>query len=677
MIRSAKAFALVGVLVPVAFAQTMPAPAQPVTADGSRASAYYNFAMGSVYSLMAQAESSPDDALKAIQYFKDALKADPKASASYESLTELYIALKRPADATAFAQDALKQNPDNVDAHRMLGQIYFNQIKSGAQGQIDERALRLAMQEFQKVTEKDPKDTESWVMLGQLYAGTNDSSDAEKAYNAALALDPDNEEALTGLALVYGNNGDTAKAIEKLKAATDKSPNPRSLMILAEAYRNQKDYKDAADAEKKALEMQPENERLAHSLADDLFFSDQYDEALAIFAGLAAHNPKDISYPLRMADIYGAKKDYAKAHEAIEKAKKIDPGDVDPRLAEIRMFEMEAKHDEAIAALKSLLDDTARKVYSKEDAKQRADWFEELGKLNVDAKHYAEGIEAFRQMSVLKDSGPLIEAHIIETYRTYAKDLPSALKEADAALKKFPDEYIVVREHADVLGDMGRTDDAAKELRGLLNGPRDRETLLDMAEVYQKGKKFDEAGKAVDDAEKLSTSDEEKIEVYFIRGALLERQKKYDASEVAFRKVLALNPEHAGTLNYLGYMLADRNVRLDEAYKMIQKAVDQVPDSGAYLDSLGWVYFRQGKLTDAERTLVKAVDLTGPDPTVHDHLGDVYMKLGKTQEAIAQWNASVKGFKEQPASDTDPEEVSSVNSKLDAARVKLAQEKKR
>ena len=679
MIRSAKALALVGVLATVSFAQTLPAPnpspASP--ADNNRAAAYYNFAMGRLYALMAQAEGNQEEALKAIQYYKDALKADPKASATYEELTELYLALNRPADASALAQEALKQNPDNVDAHRMLGRVYFSQINKGSQGQIDERALRMAMQEFQKVTEKDPKDTDSWVTLGRLYAGTNDSSDAEKAYNAALALDPDNEEALTGLALVYGNNGDNGKAIEKLKAATEKNPNPRSLMILAEAYRNQKDFKNAAETEKKALEMQPENDRLARSLADDLFFSDQYDDALKIYGDLAAHNPKEMAYPLRMADIYGAKHDYANAHVFIDKAKKIAPDEEDPRLAEVRMFELESKHDEAIAALKSLLDDTAKKVYNKEEQKTRADWFEELWKLNIQAKHYPEAIEAVKQMSVLKDSGPIIEAHIIETYRTYAKDLPAAMREAEAALKKFPDEYVIQQEHANVLSDMGKVDESVKELRGLLNGTRDRETLLDLAEVYEKGKKFDEAGKAVDDAEKLSTSDEEKVDVFFMRGALLERQKKYDASEEAFRKVLALNPEHVATLNYLGYMLADRNVRLDEAYKMIQKAVDMEPNTGAYLDSLGWVYFRQGKLTDAERILVRAVALTGQDPTVHDHLGDVYMKLGKTQEAIAQWNASMKGFKEQPSPDTDPDEVSSVSSKLDAARVKLAQEKKR
>ena len=678
MIRSAKAFVLAGALTAVSFAQNAPASNQSSAspADSSRSAAYYNFAMGRLYALMAQAEGNQEQAAKAIQYFKEALKADPKAGDTYEELTDLFLALNRAGDAIALAQDALKTNPDNIAAHRMLGKVYFSQINKGTQGQIDERALRLAMQEFQKVTEKDPKDTDSWVTLGRLYAGTNDSSDAEKAYNTALTLDPDNEEALTGLALVYGNNGDTGKAIENMNAATEKNPNPRSLMILAEAYRNQRNFKDAADAEKKALEMQPENERLAVALAGDLADSGQVDEAAAIYTELASHNPKEITYSLRLADLYGKKGDFTKAHEAIDKAKKLDPGDEDPRKAEIRLFELENKPDSAIASLKSLLDDTAKKVYSKDDQKQRAAWYEELGRLNVAGKHYPEAVAAYQQMSVLKDAGPIIAAHVIEVYRTGAKDLPSALREADAALKKFPDEPEVVSEHAFVLGDMGKTDEAAKELRTLLNGAKDRETLMALAQVYEQGKRFDDAGKAVDDAEKLSTSDEDKANIYFMRGALLERQKKFEASEEAFRKALAINPDDPQTLNYLGYMLADRNLRLDEAYKMIQRAVDLVPNSGAYLDSLGWCLFRQGKLNDAERTLVRAVDLTGQDPTVHDHLGDVYMKLGKTQEAIGQWNPSMKGVKDQPSTEADPDEVSKVNNKLDAARVKLAQEKK-
>ena len=78
-------------------------------------------------------------------------------------------------------------------------------------------------------------------------------------------------------------------------------------------------------------------------------------------------------------------------------------------------------------------------------------------------------------------------------------------------------------------------------------------------------------------------------------------------------------------------MLADRAVRLDEAYQMIKKAVDLDPNNGAYLDSLGWVYFRQGKLQEAQDQLQRAIDQMATDPTVHDHLGDVYFKLGKTR----------------------------------------------
>jgi tetratricopeptide (TPR) repeat protein len=677
MIRSGKVLVLACVLVAVSLAQTAPAQNQTSGAPDNHSAAYYNYAMGRLYALMAQAEGSQEDALKAIQYFKDALKADPKAGAVFEELTDLYLALGKAADATTMAQEALAKDPDNVDAHRMLGRVYFSMISSKS-NQIDERALRLALQEFQTVTAKDPKDVDSWVTLGKLYTGTNDTANAEKAYNAALAVEPDNEDALTGLAMVYGNMGDTDKAIEKLKAATDKSPNERSLMILAKAYEDQKDYKNAADALRKALELQPENDRLARSMAEDLLFSDQLDEALKIYQDLATRSPKDILIPLRMAEIYRGKHDFANAHKAIDMAKKIDPDGLEARQEEVRVYQDEGKLDQAIAGLKSILDDTAHKVYSKEDAQQRAGWCEELGVLNQLAGHFPEAIEAFKQMSVVKDSGPTIAYETIETYRA-AKDLASAQREADADLKKFPDEYQVVRAHADVLSDQGKLDDAIKELRGLLNGPRDRDTLIALTEIYEKGKRYDEAAQTVDEAEKLSTSDEQKADVYFMRGALLERQKKYDASEEAFRKSLVLNPQDDGAMNYLGYMMADRNVRLDEAYQLIQKAVDMKPDNGAYLDSLGWVYFRQGKLTEAEDSLMKAIARpdTGQDPTVHEHLGEVYYKLGKTKDAIAQWTVSLKAYKEQPASDTDPEDVKKVSSELDAARVKLAQETKR
>jgi Tfp pilus assembly protein PilF len=157
---------------------------------------------------------------------------------------------------------------------------------------------------------------------------------------------------------------------------------------------------------------------------------------------------------------------------------------------------------------------------------------------------------------------------------------------------------------------------------------------------------------------------------------MYERLKQFDASEAEFRKVLELDPDSPGALNYLGYMLADRGVRLDEAQKMIVRALELDPDNGAYLDSLGWVYYRQNRLDDAEQALVRALSKSGigQDPTVHDHLGDVYLKLGKTKDAITQWQASLKEAETDTPSDMEPGELAQINKKLEGAKVRLARE---
>jgi len=156
-----------------------------------------------------------------------------------------------------------------------------------------------------------------------------------------------------------------------------------------------------------------------------------------------------------------------------------------------------------------------------------------------------------------------------------------------------------------------------------------------------------------------------------MRGAMYERMKKFDAAEGEFRKVLAINPKSAGALNYLGYMLA---VRLQEAYDLIAKALDLEPQNGAFLDSMGWVYFRMGRLADAETYLLRALEKVVHDPAIHDHLGDVYAKQGKLKEAIAQWQSSIKAWESSAPSDVDHNEIAKVTKKLEGAKVRLAKE---
>ena len=652
MIRSAKALLAVVSLGCAAFAQA-PAPANTAPAPDAKAGAYYNYAMGRVYAELAQAYGNkPDYLTKALQHYREAIKLDPGASLVFEELTDLYIQTNHLRDAITQAEEMLKVNPDNVDARRMLGRIYMKMIPT-ADNRINEDYLRKAIEQLQKVTEKDPKDAESWVALGRLYRVSNNSVDAEKAYNQGLVAEPDNEEALTGLAMLYSDLGDNKRAIEKLKLAAEKNPNERTLSALGAAYQEVHDYRNAADALKRALEMAPDNPRLQAGLANSLMLSDRMDEALRIFEGLADEDPSNPQPKLRIAEIYRVKRDFVKAAEALKKAKALNPGDMEVRYEEVRLLEAENKYAEAIGLLKGLVEETARPKYSAGEAAARGQLLEELASLYRTAGQYSESIDAFRKAAALNkdnsNASAAISLQIIDTYRT-ARNAEGARKEVDAA---------------------------AAELRARMKAKGDVDTLLMLASVYEKGKLFGDEAKALDEAEKLAANPKEKEKVYFMRGAMFERQKKVEPAEAEFRKVLASNPEHSGALNYLGYMLVDHKLRVEEATVMIKKALDVDPENGAYLDSLGWAYYQQGKFEEAEGLLTRALDrIGGEDPTVHDHLGDVYFKLGKIKEAITQWQASLKDFHSPAGIDSEPEDVAKVSRKLDAARVKLAKESK-
>jgi len=703
MIRSVKALLLAAAAAAVCFAQTA-APqssAAPASADHN-ADAYYHFAMGRLYNELGQAEGSREDINKAIQHYQEALKLDPGASIIFDELTDLYIQTGRLRDAIQQAQDMLKQNPDNLGARRMLGRIYMRiMIPNTQNGRIDENFLRQATDQYQKITEKDPKDAESWVVLGRLYLYAHNSSDAEKSFNTALKLEPDNVDALSGLAMMYRDLGDTKDAIAKLKAITDKNPNERSLAELASAYEDMQDYKDAADALKRAVALGGENaDALTAELARDLLQSNQVDEALKLYQELAAGDPQNPEYQLKMSEIYTSRGDLAKARATLNKAKEIQPDSIVVRYDEAGLLEHEGKRGDAITVLKGLLDDTTKPHYSDGERNNRVLFLRQLGADYQALQQYPQAIDTYKQWAALDpDSAPDAEAAIIETYRAQ-KDYAEALREAETAIKKYPKASAgLTVEHAQTLADEGKIDQGVSELRTLLGtgkgaddgsaeqkkkaqtgaaddasaAARDRGMYLEIAQAYEKGKRWNDMAKALNDAEKLCNNDKEKIAVFFMRGSMLERQKKFEPAEAEFRKVLAIDPNYAGALNYLGYMLADRNTRLDEAYDLIKKAVDLDPDNGAYLDSLGWVYYRQGKYTEAEELLERAIAQM-PDPTVHDHLGDVYAKLGRTRDAITQWQASMTEFRKQSPGDLDQDEMARVNRKLDDAQAKLARE---
>jgi Tfp pilus assembly protein PilF len=222
---------------------------------------------------------------------------------------------------------------------------------------------------------------------------------------------------------------------------------------------------------------------------------------------------------------------------------------------------------------------------------------------------------------------------------------------------------------------MGQSEKGLAMVKALITGKdpvEDRQAWLTLAQMYSRLRRWKDAEDAVAQAEKLSTKQEDKDYTTFIAGSIYERQKKYDQAEELFRRVVNSDPKNAMALNYLGYMLADRGTRLEEALAYIRRAVALDPQSGAYLDSLGWAYFRMGNYEMAEDNLRKAVERTGNDPTVHDHLGDLYQKTGRLKLAATQYERSLAEWNKTIAVEQEPDEIAKVQKKLDSAKVKLA-----
>ena len=666
-------------LVPLAAALFAAVPGQAQTAaapkPADKATAYYHFTLGHLYAELAGAYGNRGDYLaRAIENYRAAMKADPDASFLAEELSDLYVQSGRLREAVEEAEAAIKTNPNDVNSRRVLGRIYTRMIGDAQQGKLDENMLRKSIEQYEKISALDAKDIDSLLMLGRLQKMAQNSVEAEKAYKKILALEPNNEDALTGLAIVYADLGNTKESSELLRRVAEKNPSLRTLTALAGQYEQMRDYAMAAETLRRTLEVAPNNVEVKRAYAQNLLMADRTADALKVYNEVAAEDKKDWQSLLRISQIYRQMKDFGKAREAANRAKAIDPNNLEIRYNEVSLLEAEGKQQDAINALNELLTSTARKNYSTGERGNRLVLLERLGLMYRGADQHDKAVETFRQIAELDPAaGGRAYAQIIDTLRA-GKQYQKASTEADAAVKKYPDDRMVRGVRASLLAETGKTDEAIAEMKKLLDGKNDRETYITLAQIYEKAKRYDEMQKAIDEADRLSTDPEDKDAVAFMRGAMYEKRKDFDAAEREFRKVLDKNPKNASALNYLGYMWADRNVKLNEALDMIKKAVDLDPNNPAYLDSLGWVYYRLGDLEKAEEFLRRAVEGYAKDPTVHDHLGDVLAKRGNLKDAATHWQRSLEEWQNASPAETDPAEIAKVQKKLESAKVRLARE---
>jgi len=643
--------------------------------NSSRAEAYYNFTMGHIYEQQYEATSNADYATKSIEAYKKAYALDPKSQVIGERLAEMYWKAQRIHDAVTEAQEILKRDPDNVQSRRLLGRIYLRSLGDVSAGNAQSETVAKAIEQYREINRLDPSDTESALWLARLYRLKNEHDHAEQVLKGILKNDPENEPAVEQLTQLLMDEGKGSEAVTLLEGITSHSASPVLLDLLGDAQTQVHELAKAEEAYRKAVELDPSEPSHQRGLGQTLLAEEKYPEALKVYEKLSDVMPDDSDVYLRIAQIYRELHQLDKAEQNLVKARQYAPGSLEVMYNEAMLYQAQGRYEDAIRVLSDAV--TGIKGQSPSVSSRRRSLsilYQQLGQLYRDTQNYQASIYTFEELGHLgEEEDRRARMMIMDTYRA-AKDLPKALQTGKEALAKYPADPAIRTSQALLLGENGQTDEAVKMLRAQLHGDTsDRETYLNIAQVYERGRRYKEAEESARAAEVLPGQPRENEMVWFLLGAISERQKFFDKAEEQFKKVLAVNPKNAPVLNYYGYMLGDLGIRLDEAEALVQQALKEDPYNGAYLDSLGWIYFKENKLSASESALRKAVEREKHDATIHSHLGDLYAKMGRSELAAAEWEKSLAEWRRSLPADMEAEKVAELEKKLSQSKHRVAQ----
>jgi tetratricopeptide (TPR) repeat protein len=661
---------------PVAVAGQFVEPkAGPATGETSRSDAYYDFTMGHIYEQQYEATSKAEYATKAIEAYKKAYALDPKSPVIGERLAEMYWKAQRIKEAVAEAQEILKRDPDDVQSRRLLGRIYLRSLGDLSAGSSQSDVVNKAIEQYREIYRLDPSDTESALWLARLYRLKNEHDKAEQVLRTILKNDPENELSVEQLTQLLMDEGKSAEAVTLLEGITAHSPSPVLLDLLGDAYTQAHDLGKAEQAYRQAQELDPSELSHQRGLGQTLLAEEKYAEALTVYQKISDLMPDDSDVYLRIAQIYRELHQLNKAEENLVKARQYAPGSLEVMYNEAMLYQAQGRYEDAIRVLSDAV--TGIKSQSPVQPTRRrslAILYQQLGQLYRDTQNYQAAIFTYDELGHLgEEEDRRARMMIMDTYRA-AKDLPKALQAGKDALAKYPADPAIRDSQALLLGENGQTEEAVKILRAQLRGHEgDRETYLNIAQVYERGRRYKEAEEAAHAAEVLPGQPRDNEMVWFLLGAIYERQKFFDKAEEQFKKVLAVDPKNAPVLNYYGYMLGDLGIRLDEAEALLQRALQEEPYNGAYLDSLGWIYFKQGNYVASEATLRKALERESHDATIHSHLGDLYAKTGRNDLAAAEWEKSLNEWRHSLPADVEPDKVAELEKKVSQSKHRVAQ----
>jgi tetratricopeptide (TPR) repeat protein len=614
-----------------------PAAAQTPPAS-SQAQAYYEF-------MLARRLESDGDNKGALAALERAITLDPASAELLAERAAFHARQNEGQPARDAAERALALDPDNAEAHRILGLVFASWAESGAPraaGTPDEFRARAI--EHLTAIRKSPEmatDLSLQVTLGRLLLRSGKTDDAVAVLEAVATQAPYAAEPHVLLAEARTSQGRLDEAAESLANAA--AINPRYYVSLGDLYERQGRWTAAAQAYQQAVEnLRAPSRDLRIRWINALINSPGGTgpaRARDVLTDMLKTTPNDTRLLHLLSTASREMGDDQGAEDAARKLLAVDPTSLSGLNALAQALAGRYAFRQVVELLTPVSKDAEARARGREVEGAAA--LVQLGLAHQQLAEYDAAVAAFSAARALAPKDTTFDVYLTQGLLS-ARRFERAESAAREALARAPGDPRLMRLRAQALARSGRAGEAIRMLEQAMAGgdAHSPQLALALADAYAADKRYDDAVRVVQQAEtRFGEGDGFTLRLT----SLYDEAGRLADAERELRRMLERDPLDATALNYLGYMLADRGLRLTEAQDLIERALKIEPGNPAYLDSLGWALFKQGRAREATEPLARAAEALPANSVIQDHYGDALARQERWADAIAAWQRALAG----------------------------------
>lgn len=443
-----------------------------------------------------------------------------------------------------------------------------------------------------------PKDVRVLSLLGNIYVASGQTERGLSAFQQLVDLDPKRVDAFYSLASIYAAQGDLTSAEEMIRKGIEADPaSGLGYYYLGKIAFEKKAIEAALQHYRKALSLHPYFEQAHLEVARIHELEEKPEEAEKVYRTIIEEiNPRSREATVRLIQLLIQGKEFDEALRFLDEMAQADPSNLDIPLQEALIWVEKKEFAKAIEKVEAVMkvrpDDLRLTIY--------------LASLYEEGDGYEKAVSLYED--ILSKDNKLYDVRIRLGALYFYK-----LKKIKEALEQ---------------GDLARQIDVQRPEAYLFNGL-----------VLYEEDRFEEAARVF--AQGIEKSPKTP-DLHFHLGATYDKLNRFEDVIKQMEKTISLDSNHANALNYLGYTYAEKGIRLNEAIDLINRALAIRPDDGYFVDSLGWAYYKKGKIPEALEALNRAVSLVPEDPVIHEHLGELYLKQNRLDLAKEAWAHSLK-----------------------------------